>query len=316
VRRKDALIAEIVALLPEGSFQERPYYPNLLNQPALLIVPEPGKLVTIHFYDFHERVTWHAALGALEDLFEVKTTVGPYTKAVAIVNVPEHTTVETEDMIRLLANSFDAFLPRQDRGSPRVGADLLHGVSDGGVREGLLPLWLEEGTYQRSALSREFDEDDLALLVNVRQDRPGRSPELKGRALELLRTAFNEPVSEGRLVDSVKSSMGDLSRSYRFKFDFMVSTHPPVVVDVVTGKRFGMRERLRYMMAKARLIRYWVGADGIRPRQPDYRPLALVSGTLAGPDHDPYRYVRALRSVGWEVAHEQDAARLKRIFGS
>lgn len=315
MRQKDALIAEIAARLPDGSFQERPYFPNLLNQPALLFIPEPGKLATIHFYDFSERVTWHSTLGALEDLFELKTIVGPLTKAVAIVMRPERTVGDADDMIRLLANSFDAFLPYQGPDSRQAAAGLIGGIADARVRDSLSDLWLAEAKYQRAALSRGFDQDDYAPLVDTRRDQTPASRNLKGRVFELLRDTFREPVSEGRMVESIKSSMGHLQKTYRFKFDFMVSTHPPMVVDVVEGKRSGMRERLRYMMAKARLIRYWISADGITSRQPDYRPLALVSGTLAGPDHDPYRYVRALLSVGWEVAHEQGIGRILRGLG-
>jgi len=311
MRRKDALIAEVAALLPEGSFQERPFYPNLLNQPSLLYIPELGKLVTVHLYDFGDGITWHSALGALEDLFELKTTVGPFTKAVAIVKLPEDTNAENGDMVRLLANSFDAFLALQGKFSP---ADILRGILDAGVREGMFPLWREEAMYQRSALSRVIDPDAYASLVKPALERLPQGRNLKARAMELLQDTFREPVIEGRLVDSIKSSIGHLSRTYRFKFDFMVSTHPPVLVDVLDGKRNGMRERLRYMMAKARLIRYRVGPDGIVPRAADYRPLALVGGTLSGPNHDPYRYVRALRSVGWEIAREEDVAGLRRVL--
>jgi hypothetical protein len=110
--------------------------------------------------------------------------------------------------------------------------------------------------------------------------------------------------------------MGGLHRPYRFKFDYMVPTQPPLLVDVVRGHHSGLRKRLRYMMAKARLIRYSIEPDGIFPRGPDYRPVALVGGTLAGPDHDPYRYVRALLSVGWDLVHEEQPERIRRLVES
>ena len=37
------------------------------------------------------------------------------------------------------------------------------------------------------------------------------------------------------------------------------------------------------------------------PRQEPLRRVLLVDGNLAGPKHDPYRYIRALVSVGWEI---------------
>jgi len=70
---------------------------------------------------------------------------------------------------------------------------------------------------------------------------------------------------------------------------------------VIRAGRYGSREKLRYLMVKARMLRYRVDDGRLRSRAADFRPILIVDGNLSGPDHDPYRYVRALLSVGWEI---------------
>jgi len=84
-KKEDALLSMVTRGLEPGSFQRRPYLPDLLNQPNLLLIPRPGRLVAIYVYDFGTRITWHSALGALEDLFELKTAVGIQVVAIAVI---------------------------------------------------------------------------------------------------------------------------------------------------------------------------------------------------------------------------------------
>jgi hypothetical protein len=44
------------------------------------------------------------------------------------------------------------------------------------------------------------------------------------------------------------------------------------------------------------------------------RPLLVVEGNLAGPDHDPYRYVRSLVSVGWELMSADAVNEIQRVL--
>src|SRR5258707_3382477 len=103
-RRKDRILQSLIDQLPSGSFQRNPYFPNLLNQPDLLVAPEPGKIVAVFLYGRGQRPTWRSALAALEDLFEVKLQIGQSTAAMA-VDLSEFTDdFYHEDMRRLFRN--------------------------------------------------------------------------------------------------------------------------------------------------------------------------------------------------------------------
>jgi hypothetical protein len=54
-------------------------------------------------------------------------------------------------------------------------------------------------------------------------------------------------------------------------------------------------------MVKGRLLRYEIVDDRLRPHQRRLRLILVIDGNIAGPQHDPFRYVRSLLSVGWEL---------------
>jgi hypothetical protein len=59
--------------------QKNPYFPDLLNQPDFLVVPQLGRLVSVHVYSPREKLTWRNVLAAVEDLFELKLVTGEST---------------------------------------------------------------------------------------------------------------------------------------------------------------------------------------------------------------------------------------------
>lgn len=313
---KKAFLDACTRRLPSGTFQANPYFPDLLNQPDLLVVPEPGRLISIHQYDFRDRFTWRHVLGAVEDVFELKTSIGPHVAAVAVLSrLQEQHDQRAGDMTRLLSNAFDAVIqaPEQDD----AGADerWYARIVEARPQERLSHLWQSELAFQQQALSRPFSGEDYAPLV-----RPDTHAEaaaaVRDRVLHVIESQPTRSVRKDQLVESIKPQIGQLERPYRFHFDYVIDTReprPPLLLDLVDGRNRGMRERLRYLMAKVRLTRYWTIPDGIAIRAADYRHLMVVNGNLAGPGHDPYRYVRALLSVGWAVAHEAQVERIERI---
>jgi hypothetical protein len=103
------------------------------------------------------------------------------------------------------------------------------------------------------------------------------------------------------LVVSIKTALGNLKRMHRLQFDFRIPGEPSALIEVLQSKRLPSREKLRYLMARARLVRYEVNDQGIERLYQTPRLYLFLNGNLAGPDHDPFRYVRALLSVGLDV---------------
>jgi hypothetical protein len=171
-RHKNDLLLALTRQLPEDSFQRRPYFPNLLRQPALLLLPAPGHLAAVHWYDFHERLTWRTALGAVEDLFELKTLVGPHTIVIAAISGSSPVNEDVQDPMRLVVHSFDAVIRDGDRKHPNRW-ELPDGIVNAIPQERLFPLWLQEAAYQRTVLSHRLRDTDYEPLIHARFERVG-----------------------------------------------------------------------------------------------------------------------------------------------
>src|SRR5579863_8763882 len=258
-KQPNALIAAFTRNLQPDTFQVRPYFPNLLNQPELLIVPEQGRLIAVYVYNINKLLTWHSALGSLEDLFELKTTVGPHCAAVAIILGMDETSGESADATALIQNTFDFAFVRDEVSSPALLRQVIGARPD----QRLHNLWVQEIQYQQTQAYRGFRATDFAPLVHPEptagtggledeKTRTRRSLQRRGR------------VENNHYVGNIKSEVARLPRPYSFRFDFKVNTIPPVLVDMFLGKRDGLRTRIRYLMAKARLMRYIIGSDGIQ----------------------------------------------------
>jgi hypothetical protein len=66
------LLSQFLSQLHPLDCQQRPYFPDLLNQPDLLVVPEIRRLIAVYVYTSRRQMSWYSSLAALEDLFEVK----------------------------------------------------------------------------------------------------------------------------------------------------------------------------------------------------------------------------------------------------
>lgn len=316
--REQNILSYVSRTLEPNSFQRNPYLPNLINQPDLLVVPSPGRLIALYIYDFSDGITWRLALGAVEDVFELKTAIGTDARAVALmvtaVDQEATSTTRREDMLRLIANTFD--FAEQIRGDELSDQFPIGPWISVRPRTNLIDLWNAEAQYQAEALRRNYRESELQSLIDVDR-RPS------GRAKQSIREDFHEhirvlnrPVERDVLVPNAKAGLAQLSRNYSFEFDLRVETHPPMLVDFLKSDRFGMRRKLRYYLAKARLIRYWIDRDQVLQRAPDFVPLLVVDGNFAGPDHDPFRYLRMLVSVGWRLARPDEYERIARLIGN
>jgi hypothetical protein len=312
-RRKELLISLVVQALKPNSFQRKPFFPDLLNQPDLLIVPEPGKLVAVFLYISSSRLSWKFSIAVLEDLFETKLFVGPHSISIGIL-LPESVEVSPqEDTIRLLRNTFDEFLIVDFFKSQLTKEKLAPLLAEATPRSDLFYLWKAERAQVSSGLKR-FAEDKYRHLID-KQYGPSQertySDESIARTIE--RAFGQQPIKEF-LVPNVKAFLGRLPRNYAFAFDFGIADYPNVAIDCIRSERYGSRQTIRYLMAKARLLRYSIENDRLLPRPITFSPILLVDGNIAGPDHDPYRYVRALLSAGWEILRADRVEELPQLI--
>jgi hypothetical protein len=316
--RKQKILSYISRTLEPNSFQSNPYLPNLINQPDLLIVPSAGRLIAFYLYDFSNCITWRLALGAIEDVFELKTAVGPDIRAVALivtaVQQEAASTVRREDMLRLIVNTFD-FAEQLTEGELNDHVSVERWISVR-PRTNLVDLWRAEVQYQAEALRRNYRESELHALIDVDRRPSDRAKQSIREDFQEQIRFLNRPVERDVLVPNAKAALAQLSRNYSFEFDLRVETLPPTLVDFLKSDRFGMREKLRYYLAKARLIRYWIDQGHVRQREPDFASLLVVDGNICGPDHDPFRYLRMLVSVGWRLARPDDYERIAGLLAN
>jgi len=276
-----------------------------------LISPVSGKLIAVYLYGRH--LTWRSALAALEDVFEAKLYIGRSTITVAYDLSEIHGEVAEDDTRRLLQNTFDIFVHLDFWKSDIAEGQFWAAVHESAPRQNLFQLWDMEKQFVQNAL-RRFSKERYRNLIDK-----GRQPVLPKDALVRQVASSIEgfagvlPDPEP-LVDSVKGYLGSLSGRYKLGFDLMTREPIQVPIEIVRLGRYGSREAVRYLMTKARLMRYSGEAGLLEQRWQNARPLLIVEGNLAGPDHDPFRYVRALVSVGWEVMSADAIHEIRRVL--
>lgn len=291
--------------IPYKVLQPNPFLPDLLNQPDFLIVPEFGRLVAVYVFAPRRRLGWRNTVAMVEDLFEIKQATGESTVAVAILIPAEPIRERDADVQNLLHNLFDSFLVVLDGEVPlaRTMSEITQIVAAAEPRESLFQLWRSERTRVTHNLAK-FSEERYAPFVDIQRS----SHSSKSHILRELKSKFaDEPdlsIIERYEVRSPKEALAGLPERNKFLFDFGVEFLPVErtrPVDVAVLGRYGSRSKLRYLMTKARLTSYAPWQGQLMLRGEPFKPVLMVSGNLAGPEHDPYRYVRALVSVGWEL---------------
>ncbi len=104
-----SLIEQNIARTPHHLIQKNPFFPDLLNQPEFLIVPEAGRLVALYVYTPRRHLSWRRVLAMAEDLFEIKIATGEST-VVAGFLVPQSDIGNSDTVyFALLNNLFDFF---------------------------------------------------------------------------------------------------------------------------------------------------------------------------------------------------------------
>jgi hypothetical protein len=312
---KETIVRGITNELPPGSFQKRPYFPDLLRQPDLLIVPESGKLIAIFVYQFPRRMSWQATLASLEDLFEMKLNVGSHTVVCAIVASQTDHRDSGQDRLELLRNTFDRFVVLEAQNEPGVWEGLVAGINASVPKE-RLSAFLGFERERSQPFLRRFEEENYRDLT-VRSNAPiFKSAELEDSVVENLSRLTKRRVVRHPRIRNVKGEIAHLPDRYYFEFDIGFEGRPDIAIEVIQAGKHGAREKLRSLMTKGRLLKYEVVDNQLQPRAWPLQLILIIDGNIAGPDHDPYRYVRSLLSVGWELLRVDRTGRFRELIGN
>ena len=293
-------------------FEKNPYFPDLLNEPDVLVVPRLGRLVAVYLYSTRQPLSWRTVLPAIEDLFEIKLTAGESTVVIAALGAASEDVTDNH-LLTFLSSMFDGLIqPRAFRDERELRHLLLQATGNAPPRSNLFEFWRLERQRVSNNLEN-FAEDRYAQFVDERRRSRWRQQHVVQAFAELIgRTALSRRIRYDVPVPTPKEAVAGLPSRSRFHFDFAIEQDGVTrVFDIVSVGRYGSRPRLRSLMTKARFVSYTLEGGFLHFQQNPVRPVLLVDGSLAGPSHDPYRYVRALRSVGWEIEEASPEAMLR-----
>ena len=296
-------VGRSVAHIPHYVFQKNPYLPDILNQPEFLLVPELGRLVAVYVYTPNIELSWRSALPAIEDLFEIKLSSGESTTAIAVLVPPKRLEEVDNIFVEFLRNLFDGIVINVAENQSALVNSIAEIVASSRPRADLFRLWRLERQRVTTNL-HNFNEERYARFANERNISQLKKKAALREVRAILSQNQDVTLLERYKVRSPKEPLAGLPERNRFEFDLGIKrssvgrTRP---IDVAVLGRYGSRTKLRYLMTKARLTSYEPWRGELRLRHEFLRPVLVVSGNIAGPSHDPYRYVRALVSVGWEI---------------
>jgi hypothetical protein len=303
---KDQLEKLLVGTIRPQHLEREPYFPDLLRQPDLVFSRRAGDRSAIYIYESADRKTWTKALACIEDLIETKLVIGDETFVTAVFYATQDQPPINLEIEALFDRSFD-FVYAYRRGSP---ARIEFGAFGRPKAESNFSIFInQEKINVRNELTR-FDEAKYLHLVNPNSPPTSDYSTSENAILRALEYVLGLDVERHPSVKNVKGFIGGLRQSYRFDFDFAVHGRHDLFIDIVRSGRYGERNKYRYLSAKGRLLRYDVIDGQLLPSKLPLRPVLIIDGNLAGPSHDPFRYVRTLLSVGWEIVA---ANRLERI---
>jgi len=291
------------------SYQQNPFLPDLLHQPDFLLVPELGRLIVVYVLSSHSIATWRETLAAVEDLFEVKQQCGEATVVYGIwMEDARPSGRENEQRFELLAGLFDQIdvlsASEPVRGLHAQIRDRLQLRA----RTELLDLWRQERERTTANLQRFREKWFKQFVTEEPPKRIGQSQLLRGIEQSFERTGI---VFERNFrVRTAKEHLAGLPERNSFRFPIAARAalgHELAPIETLSFDRADARTKLRYLMTKGRLLHYVYVGDRVLYQGGRRRPILHIDGNLAGPEHDPYRYVRSLVSVGWHLTNSIEA---------
>jgi hypothetical protein len=284
--RKKQVIDSLVSALAPSAYQKNPFFPDLLKQPEILIIPRRGKMVVTFMYASPQKIAWRTALAWVEDLIEVKLSVGDYVITTALLFAESDVVTTAPDVRQLLSSAFEGFfLPEEWKPALRdhmlyqrlVAQEVRHALDE----------FLRQEREQVSIASERFEKERYARLVDKDREPELHPRELASAVRERLPVPHGQELTRRPLIPNIKGYLGNLGRRYAFEFDLGVIGRNDVAIEVIRAERYGSREKIRYLMAKARMLRYRVDDGKLWSRAADFHPILIVDGNISGPDLTP-----------------------------
>jgi hypothetical protein len=340
-------IQKIIEKQKVEDFLANPRIPEVLSNPAFLVVPTLGSLVTIDVQEFPaQKNLWSITLALLEDLFEIKVSTGRQTYCVLVIISEINQFPEWDsngDALRLLQRLFDQviILPVNNEGADSILRQNLSALLDNPqAKEDLFDFWLEEtnsrqGNYERiSELS--FVNKTIQSLRVENDDQEIHFEPIKDKKLFLKQLSLDIPrktdlyVKQNIRVLNIKEQF--IGRLYYFPFELMVlqekrqclegeylgssdlsdmSRTDGSLFKVFFGSQgvFRNKEQLRKLAIYSRFISYEIMGENLHLRRDTPNLFLLLANDLWGPEFSPERYLQMLISAGWKPIRPDDLTR-------
>lgn len=295
----DAWIDSLAAKFPSDSILKSPSFPDMLNQPDLVIVPKPGQIIALFAY-FPERTgRLRPTYQAIEDIFEAKLAIGEKTTVGGLIldGFAGERGHRPNEINAVLKSVFDIFWEWPKTQPAQLADEISPSLIRSIPKESTIPLWKAERLFVTEAL-RSFKREAYVNLIEDPSETDLRPEELHSSIRRLLFDEFGTDLIQG-YKPHLFARAGSVPWHTSNEFDFALRSQERPI-EVVQIRRPNVRQRVRDLMAKARLLRY-SGTTMQTEWPPRSRPLLIVDGNLAGPSGDKYRYIRGLISVGWEI---------------
>lgn len=317
-----------------------PKIPEVLVNPDFLIVPSPGKLVSLDIlFVPTQRSLWNFALENIESLIETKLATGISTVASVLLLYADEAP-RFSDAITLLKHLFDHVIevsitdPEYERKINRGISTLIDNPETNQRSRTLLEL---EGKLRPENFERLSNNTNVRRIfeqiANEEQEvRDHVQVISEDRILDRVKEATNAEIVQKQRVFNIKQFFIHSFDQYYFTFDFMVRplslsnipSNDPLDVywleelfgsggslnNIVTIKenRSPNLQKLRRYATYARFTSYKFGFEWEQLEPLEQKPILnlIINGILKGPEHAPKRYVDMLLGAGWNLIKPED----------
>lgn len=180
------IVAQTLITSEVADSLEDPQIPEVLVNPAFLVVPKLGSLVTIDIQSMPEnRRIWDFTLPKIEDLFEIKMSTGEQT-VVSLILFQWTESRDNEDAVSLLRRMFDHVVTIYPNGDLRqtVTSFVRELLGNPVSRENLKYLWQLESEARQSNFTRITNLSYVQKVLEAHSEFQRKPPRPKRRSLQ------------------------------------------------------------------------------------------------------------------------------------
>ena len=322
-----------------------PRIPEVLSNPAFLVVPSLGSLITIDVQEIPAKKNWWSTtLALIEDLFEIKVSTGPQTCCILVIisniNIHDDPYHLNMDAFTLLKSLFDKVIvvPDSIEGNrTEFRHNLTAILNEPQIKQELHDFWNDESDSRQRNYERisqlPFVKKVLASIESKKVENqinpriPGNKNEIIEKvAIDIHRNTGFYPFQNVRVQNFKELFVG---HPYYFSFDmlvtpdrmqffaenvltpFEISQNNGSLINVFYGEKGNSRnrERLRKLATYSRLISYETMGRRLHLRLEMPSLFLVLENDILGPEYAPERYLQMLISAGWKLIRPEDLTR-------